>query len=315
MARLLVARRVPPAVAARARAEHDATISDTDLDADSAIAEMARIGAEALFTGPRLRLSAEHAARLPPTLRVMANATAGVDHMDVAAMRARGIAVTNAPDVLTDCTADLAFLHILGACRRAREYGRIMEEGWRKPTGMPDNLGLRASGRTLGIVGMGRIGRAVAQRARGFGMRVLYHNRTPLDAALEDGADYVPTLHALLGQVDILSLHLPGGQGTLMGAAEFAAMRPGSVFINTARGALVDEEALLAALASGHLFAAGLDVFGDEPAYDLRLRDNPRIFLTPHVASATVETRDAMGFCALDNIAAVLAGHPAPNPA
>lgn len=315
MARLLVARRVPPAVAARARAEHDAVLAETDLDAEGAIAEMARIGAEALFTGPRLRLDAAAIARLPGTLRVIANATAGVDHMDVAAARARGIAVTNAPDVLTDCTADLAFLHILAACRRMRDYARIMEDGWRRPTGMPDNLGLRASGRTLGIVGMGRIGRAVAQRARGFGMRVLYHNRSRLDPALEDGATHVPTLHALLGQSDIVSLHLPGGQGTLMGAAEFAAMRPASVFVNTARGSLVDEEALLGALASGHLFAAGLDVFRDEPAYDLRLRDNPRIVLTPHVASATVETRDAMGFCALDNIAAVLAGRPAPNPA
>ncbi len=315
MAKLLVARRVPPAVAARARAEHDATVTEVDLDAEASIAEMARIGAEALFTGPKVRLDAAAIARLPATLRVIANATAGVDHMDVAAARARGIAVTNAPDVLTDCTADLAFLHILAACRRVREYARIMEEGWRKPTGMPDNLGLRASGRILGIVGMGRIGRAVAQRARGFGMRVLYHNRTRLDAALEDGAEYTPTLHALLGAADIVSLHLPGGQGTLMGAAEFAAMRPGSVFVNTARGALVDEGALLAALASGHLFAAGLDVFREEPAYNLALRDHPRIFLTPHVASATVETRDAMGFCALDNIAAVLAGHPAPNPA
>ena len=315
MAKLLVARRVPPAVAARARAEHDATVTEVDLDAEAAIAEMARIGAEALFTGPRLRLTAGHVARLPASLRVIANATAGVDHMDVAAARARGIAVTNAPDVLTECTADLAFLHILAACRRVREYARIMEDGWRKPTGMPDNLGLRTSGRTLGIVGMGRIGRAVAQRARGFGMRVLYHNRTRLDAALEDGAAYLPTLHALLGAADIVSLHLPGGQGTLMGAAEFAAMRPGTVFVNTARGSLVDEGALLAALHSGHLFAAGLDVFQDEPAYNLALRDHPRIFLTPHVASATVETRDAMGFCALDNIAAVLAGHPAPNPA
>lgn len=315
MARLLVARRVPPAVARRARAEHDAVLAEADLDAEGAIAEMARIGAEALFTGPKVRLTAEHAARLPPTLRVIANATAGVDHMDVAAARARGIAVTNAPDVLTECTADLAFLHILAACRRAREYGRIMEEGWRRPTGMPDNLGLRAAGRTLGIVGMGRIGRAVAARAQGFGMPVLYHNRRRLDPALEQGARFLPSLEALLGEADIVSLHLPGGQGTLMGEAEFARMKPGSVFVNTARGSLVDEGALLAALASGRLFAAGLDVFRDEPAYDLRLRDNPRIFLTPHVASATVETRDAMGFCALDNIAAVLAGHAPPNPA
>lgn len=315
MARLLVARRVPPAVAARAAAEHDALLAEADLDAEAAIEAANRIGAEAILSGGKVRLTAAHVPRLPKTLRVIANPTAGVDHMDVAACRAAGIEVTNAPDAPTECTADLAFLHILAACRRARESVQVMEAGWRRAIGFGDMLGLRVWGRSLGIVGMGRIGRAVARRARGFGMQVHYHNRARLDPALEDGATYHPTLDGLLGAVEIVSLHLPGGGPTLMGAREFTLMRPGSVFVNLARGSLVDEDALLAALDSGHLFAVGLDVFRAEPAFDLRLRDNPRVFLTPHCASATVETRDTMGFCALDNIAAVLAGRPAPNPA
>lgn len=314
--RILVARRVPEAVAARAAHEFEAVIADHDMDAAEVIHLTRQHRTEAIFSGPKVRLTAPLLSELPDTLRVIANPTAGVDHMDVAAARARGIVVTNAPDVLTDCTADLAFLLILAACRRASEYERIMREGWRKPYGMPDLLGMRPSGRTLGIVGMGRIGRAVAKRARGFDMRILYHNRRRLPEALEAGAEYVETLEALLPRCDILSLHLPGGAGAdgMMDCAAFARMRPGAVFVNTARGSLVDEDALIEALRSGHLAAAGLDVFRREPEFDLRLAALPNVFLTPHVASATVETRDAMGFCALDNIAAVLAGRPAPNP-
>jgi lactate dehydrogenase-like 2-hydroxyacid dehydrogenase len=228
--------------------------------------------------------------------------------------RERGLIVTNTPGVLTDCTADLAFLLILAACRRLSEYAAIMRDGWRKPFGMPDNLGLRANGRTLGIVGMGRIGQAVARRARGFDMRVLYHDRVRLPADQEQGAEYVASLDELLPRCEILSLHLPGGDGTLMTREAFARLPRGAVFVNTARGSLVDEDALIEALQSGHLFAAGLDVYRREPDFDLRLAALPNVFLTPHVASATVETRDAMGFLALDNIAAVLAGGPPITP-
>lgn len=314
--RLLVARRVPPAVAARAAAEFDALLADHDMDAAEVVRVAREQGIAALFTGPRVKLTAAHAAALPASLRVVANASVGHDHMDSAAVLGRGIAVTNAPDVLTDCTADLAFLLILAACRRASEYERIMREGWRRPYGMPDNLGLRPSGRSLGIVGMGRIGQAVARRARGFDMPVLYHNRKRLPAALEAGAEYVESLDALLPRCDILSLHLPGGAGAdgMMDCAAFARMKPGAVFVNTARGSLVDEDALIEALRSGRLFAAGLDVYRREPEFDLRLAELPNVFLTPHVASATVETRDAMGMLALDNIAAVLAGKPALTP-
>ena len=174
---------------------------------------------------------------------------------------------------------------------------------------------MRPSGRTLGIVGMGRIGQAVARRARGFDMRVLYHNRKRLPPDQEEGAEYVERLEALLPRSEILSLHLPGGgAGTLMTREAFALLPRGAVFVNTARGSLVDEDALLEALQSGHLFAAGLDVFRREPDFDLRFAALPNVFLTPHVASATTETRNQMGFKALDNIAAVLAGRPAINP-
>jgi lactate dehydrogenase-like 2-hydroxyacid dehydrogenase len=314
--RLLVARRVPEAVAARAAHEFDAILADHDMDAAEVIQVAQEQGTQAIFSGPRVRLTAALLSGLPATLRIIANPSAGTDHMDVAAAVARGLVVTNAPDVLTDCTADLAFLLILGACRRAAEYGAIMRDGWRRPYGMPDLLGLRPSGRTLGIVGMGRIGQAVAQRARGFGMRILYHNRRPLPAALEAGAEYVASLEALLPRCDIVTLHLPGGAGAddLMNRERFGLMRPGAVFVNTARGSLVDEDALIEALQSGRLFAAGLDVYRREPDFDRRLAALPNVFLTPHVASATVETRDAMGFLALDNIAAVLAGRPALNP-
>jgi len=249
-------------------------------------------------------------------VRLIANSSVGYDHMDAAAAKARGILVTNTPDVLTDCTADLAFMLLLAACRRAHEYDALMREGWRKPLGLPDMLGLQPSNKVLGIVGMGRIGRAMAQRARGFGMRILYNNRNRLPLELEQGAEFCPDLDAMLPRCQLLSLHLPGGAetGTLMTAARFALLPEGAVFVNTARGSVVDEEALLDALKSGHLFAAGLDVFRKEPDYDTRFAELPNVFLTPHVASATRETRDAMGMRALDNIAAVMSGRDPIDP-
>ncbi|WP_426958612.1 2-hydroxyacid dehydrogenase [Muricoccus radiodurans] len=313
--RLLVARRVPEAVAARAQHEFDAVMADADMDADAVLQVVTEKGIAAVLSGPTVRLTAAHAAALPDSLRIIANPSAGTDHMDVAACRARGVIVTNAPDVLTDCTADLALLLILGACRRASEYERVMRSGWRQSFGMPDMLGIRPGGKTLGIVGMGRIGQAVAQRARAFGMRILYNNRRRLSPEQEGDAEYVPELRAMLPRCDILSLHLPGGAaGMLMTAEMFGLLPRGAVFVNTARGSLVDEDALIQALESGQLFAAGLDVFRREPDFDLRLAALPNVFLTPHVASATVETRDAMGFRALDNVAAVLAGRAPIDP-
>ena len=314
--RLLVARRVTQAVAERARREFDAVLAEQDLDAEAAIRAAAAHRTEALVIGPKIKLDATRIAALPDHVRIVATTSVGFDHVDTEAARARGVAVTNTPDVLTDGTADLALMLILCACRRASEYERIMRQGWRKGFGLPDMLGLRPSGRTLGIVGMGRIGRAVAQRARGFGMRVLYSNRSRLPPGQDAGAEYFADWRAMLPRCQVLSLHLPGGPGSdgMMDREAFSLLPRGAVFVNAARGSLVDEDALVEALTSGRLFAAGLDVFRKEPDFDLRLAELPNVFLTPHVASATVETRDAMGHRALDNVAAVLAGRPPMDP-
>lgn len=314
--RILVSRRLTEAATSRARREFDALMAETDMGTEEAIAAAAAHQAEAILIGPKVRLDAAAIARLPEHVKLIANSSVGYDHMDATAAKARGILVTNTPDVLTDCTADLAFMLLLGACRRAYEYEAIMRKGWRQGFGLPDMLGVRPSGKTLGIVGMGRIGRAMAQRARGFGMRILYHNRNRLPPELEAGAEYFPDVKSMLPHCQILSLHLPGGaaSGTLMDAVAFAALPRGAVFVNTARGSLVDEDALIEALKSGHLFAAGLDVFRKEPDYDTRFAELPNVFMAPHMASATQETRDAMAMRALDNIAAVTAGRAPIDP-
>jgi lactate dehydrogenase-like 2-hydroxyacid dehydrogenase len=189
----------------------------------------------------------------------------------------------------------------------------IMHDGWVVRNGYRDMLGWDMTGKTLGIVGMGRIGRAVAKRARGFDMPIVYHNRTRLPLDLEQGARYYASLDDMLPHCQVLSLNLPGSGVTLMTREKFALLPKGAVFVNSARGSLVDEDALLEALASGHLAAAGLDVFRNEPKFDQRFKDLPNAFLLPHIGTATIETRTAMGMRALDNIAAVLSDKPAPD--
>lgn len=312
--RLLLARRITPAAEDRARREFDALVADHDLDAAETIAMAKEHKAEGLLIGSPCKLDATAINALPDHVKVIANASVGYDHMDAEAAKARGIIVTNTPDVLTDCTADLAFMLLLAACRRGYEYEKMMRDGWGIRMGLADWLGVKPSGKTIGIVGMGRIGRAMAQRARGFGMKVIYHNRTRLSPELEQGAEYYADLKAMLPHSQILSLHLPAGGGTLMTRETFALLPKGAVFVNSARGALVDEDALIEALGNGQLFAAGLDVFRKEPDFDKRFAELPNVFLTPHMASATQETRDAMGNLALDNLAAVCAGRPALTP-
>jgi len=315
--RLIVSRQIPPSVAARIRAEFDCPWPDgRDLTADETIAALAETKADALLLTSHLKFGADVIARVPAHVRIAATCSVGFEHIDVAAARARGLPVTNTPDVLTDCTADLTFLLILGACRRAHEYDAIMRAGWRRGFGLGEMLGMKVSGKRLGILGLGRIGQAVAARARGFGMQVLYCNPRRLPPEQEHGARYFADLRDMLPHCDILSLHARSGPDTfgIMDAEKFALLPRGAVFVNAARGNLVDEEALLAALTSGHLLAAGLDVFHNEPAFDLRFAALPNTFLLPHMGSATVETRTAMGMRALDNIAAVLAGRPPIDP-
>lgn len=267
----------------------------------------------ALLVSLGMPMRAEHMARLPVSVRVIATTSVGYDHIDVAAAKARGITVCNTPDVLTDATADTHMLLLLGAARRAKEHVRNMDGGWKIRNGFFQGLGIEVTGKTMGIVGMGRIGRAVAERARAFRMPILYHNRTRLSPDLEAGARYFATLEEMLPHCQVLSLNLPGGQGVLMTAERFAMLPKGALFINSARGSLVDEDALLAVLKSGQVGAAGLDVFQKEPGYDTRLNELENTFLLPHIGSATIETRTAMASLAIDGIAAVLAGRTPDN--
>lgn len=250
------------------------------------------------------------ANRLDPRLKIIANHSVGVDHCDLVALRSRGITVTNTPDVLSDATAEIAMLLMLGAARRAVEGDRIVRSGnwdfW-SPSFM---IGKQVSGQVLGIIGMGRVGQVMAKRARGFDMDVHYFNRRRLPAELEQGAVFHDTIEALLGVADFLSLHCPATAETtgMMNADRFKMLPDGAVLVNTARGALVDEEALLAALDSGKLAAAGLDCFAQDPGGNRAFADRENIFMLPHIGSATVKTRDAMGFRALDNLDMFFAG-------
>ena len=315
--RLVITPLVPQAVAARARESFDVVLAEgASMDVETALDAIGHHQAEAVFLTSSVPLTAETIARLPPSVKVAATCSVGFDHIDVPAARARGLVVTNTPEVLTDCTADLAFMLLLNACRRAYEYEAIMRAGWRTKYGLGDLLGQRASGKRLGILGFGRIGRAVAKRARGFDMPVLYHDAQRLPPELEQGATYYPDLRDMLPHCQILTLHAPGGAATdrIMNAQTFGLLPKGAVFVNAARGSLVDEEALIEALKSGQLAGAGLDVYRSEPDFDRRLAELPNVFLTPHMGSGTIETRNAMGFRALDNLEAVCAGRPAIDP-
>jgi glyoxylate reductase len=247
-----------------------------------------------------------------PALRLVANFGVGYDRVDLSLCRARDIAVTNTPGVLDAATADLAFALILAARRRLIEADGLVRGGsWSTHWSEGPFLGREVSGATLGIVGLGRIGAAVARRARGFEMRVLYHQRT-----MAAGVDYeYRILDELLREADVVSLHIPLTPETagLLSAERLALLRDGATFVNTARGAIVDMEALEHELVSGRL-TAGLDVFAHEPSVPAALLSLPNVVLTPHVASATVETRAAMTRIVVDNVLALERGEPLRTP-
>ena len=254
-------------------------------------------------------------------LRVVANYAVGLDNVNVAECTRRGVLVTNTPDVLTDATADMAWALLLAAARRVAEGDRLVRSGVEWTWGPEMMLGRDVSGSTLGIVGLGRIGKAVALRARSFGMRVIATGRRHESGSLGDGslgdgsaAEMVP-LETLLAESDFVSLHVDLSPGTrhLMSAERLALMRPGAVLVNTSRGAVVDEEALADALDAGRLFAAGLDVFEAEPRVHPRLAASPRVVLAPHLGSATVGTREAMGRLVVENVLAALSGRRPPT--
>lgn len=307
---VLVTRKLPDAVEARLRRDYEARLNADDRLFSAAELIHAAVGADAILPCHTERFTAEVIARLPASVRAIANFSVGYDHVDVEAARSRGLTVTNTPDVLSDATAETAILLLLGAARRAAEGERLVRDGrWRdwSPAFM---VGRQVTGGRLGIVGMGRVGQVTARRARGFGMEIHYHNRRRLDPAAEDGATWHASLEAMLPLCSFLSLHCPATAATrgLLNANRIALLPPDAIVVNTARGALVDDDALIAALASGRLFAAGLDVFNNEPDIHPGYRALDNVFLLPHIGSATRETRAAMGFRALDNLDAIFAG-------
>ncbi|MGE4047533.1 MAG: 2-hydroxyacid dehydrogenase [Acetobacteraceae bacterium] len=316
--KLVFAALMPTDVVDRARREFDAIIvsGSNDMTVPEVVEAATRLQAEGILFTNTLPLTAGAIAALPPSVKVGATSSVGYDHIDVAAAKARGIMVTNTPGVLTECTADHAFMMLLAAARRAYEYDRIMRQGWRFRIGQGDLLGVRVTGKTLGILGMGRIGQAMAQRARGFDMKIVYHSRNRLPPEQEQGATWFRDFHAMLPHCDFLSLHAPATPATdkIIDAKALSLMPRGAVLVNVSRGGLVDEDALHDALTTGQLFAAGLDVFREEPDFDLRFAALDNVILSPHVGSASRETRNAMGYRALDNIAAVLSGKGAIDP-
>jgi lactate dehydrogenase-like 2-hydroxyacid dehydrogenase len=252
----------------------------------------------------------ETALDLLPSLRLVANFGVGYDRIDLAACRARGVAVTNTPGVLDAATADLTLALILAARRRLVEGDELVRAGgWSTPWAEGPFMGREVSGATLGIVGMGRIGSAVAQRAKGFELRVIFNRRTP-----SDDPGY-RDLDDLLRESDIVSLHTPLSDETtgLVSRARLALLRDGATFVNTARGAVVDEEALVAELVSGRI-TAGLDVFVHEPGVPEALVGLPNVVLSPHIGSATVETRSAMTRIVVENVLALERGEPLKTP-
>ena len=313
---LLFTRRLPEAVERRAARDYRliANPEDRPLTAEEIISRSE--GADAVVCCVADKMSAAVFSRLPATVRIVASFGVGTEHLDLTAAKARGIVVTNTPEVLTDATAEAALLLLLGAARRAYEGQEVLRSGrwtgW-TPTQL---MGHQLSGKRLGIVGMGRIGQAMARRARGFGVEIHYTDQQRLPAAKEEGALFHPTVEELLPLSELLSLHAPSTPETrhLLDARRMALLPRGAIVVNSARGDLVDDEALIAALRSGQVGAAGLDVFQGEPAVNPGYRTLPNTFLLPHMGSATVETRDAMGFRALDNVDAVLSGRPPRDP-
>lgn len=308
--KIWISRRLSDATLARAEASYDCIINHDDVVAstDELIAMSGTV--DGFLTAHSEIMSEAVVAQLDPRLKIIANHSVGTDHCAIPAMKARGITVTNTPDVLSDATAEIAMLLMLGAARRAVEGDQMVRNGkwdfW-SPAFM---VGKQVTGQRLGIIGMGRVGQIMARNARGMNMEIHYYNRSPLPADQAQGAIYHDTIDSLLAVSDFLSLHCPATADTtgLMNADRFAQLPRGAVFVNTARGALVDETALMAALDSGQVSAAGLDCFAVEPGGNPRFASYDNIFMLPHIGSATTATRDAMGFRALDNLDAYFAG-------
>jgi len=307
---ILVTRKLPDAVEDRLQRDYEARLNPEDrLYSPEELIARAE-GADAILPCHTEKFTAEVIARLPARVRAIANFSVGYDHVDVAAAKARGIVVTNTPEVLSDATAELTMMLLLGAARRASEGERLVRTGAWKDWSPAFMVGTQVTGKRLGILGFGRIGQVVARRARGFDMEIHYHDVRRLPPEMEMGAVFHPTPEDLLPHSDFLTLHCVSTPETfrLLNAERIGLLPDGAIVVNASRGAVVDDEALIAALKSGKLTAAGLDVYANEPDIHPEYRTLRNVFLMPHIASATKETRDAMGFRALDNLDAVFAG-------
>ena len=310
-AKIFVTRKLPEAVEQRLARDYDCDFNSDDklYSAEQLVHRAA--SSDAIVCCHTESFNADVIADLPDNVKAIANFSVGVDHCDLEAAKKRGIIVTNTPDVLSDATAEIAMLCMLGAARRGGEgFNMVRNNQWHdwSPTFM---LGSQITGKRFGVIGMGRVGQVTAKRARGFDMEVHYHNRRRLAPELEQGAVYHESVDSLLTQSDVLSMHCPSNQDSagLLNAGKISLLPDGAIVVNTARGTVVNDDALIKALESGKLWAAGLDVFNDEPSgIDPRYRKLNNVFVLPHLGSATVQTRDAMGFRALDNLDAIFAG-------
>jgi len=308
---IFVTRKLPGAVEARLCRDYQPMLNPDDrlYSVDELIEMSAK--ADAILPCHTEKFTADVIARLPANIRAIANFSVGYDHVDIEAAKAKGLIVTNTPDVLSAATAEIAILLMLGAARRASEGERMVRaQDWKdwSPTFM---VGQQVSGKRFGVIGMGRVGQVAAKRARGFDMEVHYYNRKRLAPDLECGAIYHETVEGLLGHCDVLSIHCPATQETtgLLNQERIALLPKNAIVVNTGRGGVIVDEALIEALKSGKVYAAGLDVFNGEPEnIHPEYRQLENVFLLPHLGSATIETREAMGFRALDNLDAIFAG-------
>jgi lactate dehydrogenase-like 2-hydroxyacid dehydrogenase len=309
---LLLTRKLPEPIEARAARDYAATLNSADDPWYRDGAEIARratvLGAQGILCAAGDPMNAATIAALPDSVRIIATFSVGYDHIGLTAAKARGIVVTNTPDVLSFATAECAFTLMLMAARRASEGERMVRagqwDGW-APTQL---MGVTLEGKALGIAGFGRIGRELAAMARGFRMNVHYRDLRRAPSELEQGATFHNDDDTFLSAIDVLSMHMPGGEATRkwLNAERLSRMKPGSLVVNTGRGGSVDDSALVEALRSGHIRAAGLDVYDGEPRVFPGYMELENVALLPHLGSATIETRRAMGERALTNLDAVL---------
>jgi len=315
--KVIVTRKLPDPVETRMRELFDADINLTDQPMSRKELEAAVARADVIAPTITDKIDASLIEAAGPQLKLIANFGAGVDHIDVAAANARGITVTNTPGVLTDDTADLTMALIMAVARRLVEGANVVQagdfRGW-SPTWM---TGRRITGKRLGIIGMGRIGQAVARRAKAFGLQIHYHNRKPVSARIAEEleATYWESLDQMLARMDIISVHSPHTPATyhLLSARRLKLLQPHAIVVNTARGEIIDENALGELLAAGKIAGAGLDVFEFEPAINPRLLNQPNIVLLPHMGSATIEAGIDMGEKVIINIRTWMDGHRPPD--